>query len=615
MFVDASDSTYGSLCIGDKDYLSQQLLRLIPDDPASVSNPGGTFKTPYGAMTLDTGGAFDTVLKRNSVTHLTLDGDSVNAAVDLEIAAAETLYWVGRTIVSSPADSRLLLTNNAGTDFDRLQIGGTTSSFPAIRRRSASAQLEVVLADASNYAFANAKGWSCRKTDTTEPVSVTDGVSVAGITPSALSMYSGGRIGWSSHATDWWGAAHDTAIQRAAAGKIQISDPTGGATTPMILVGGSSSSFPALKRNGTGIDVRLADDSNYTTLTTGHNQPGTTNTFDSGTSSLAWRAMYTRIIDTDGANDLVLKRNATEGLRLDGTGLLASRPMRFTTGMGSIFDHVKGPSDRTFWITAGTSRAAGLAEDAGSGPGGGSGKYLFISPSAVGPQFGNSTKIFVSLPGGSAEGRLDFSAATDFRNYAFQDRDGTVHDSGGQNTWTTGIGAITHILGPTDQALALAGSSDKDASLTGGASSSTTAGAATLTGGAGTSSRNGGAASVTGGAAASGTAGAVVITGGATSAGVAAGGAVNIAGGASSGGTGGNVTIKAGDGFGTSDGDLKIQTVAGVDCIRVQGSDGIVAYKGTHDLELDDATWQVRRGNSANKPATLAAGQVYITQS
>jgi len=42
------------------------------------------------------------------------------------------------------------LTNNAGTDFDRLQFGGTTSSFPALKRNSTA--LETKLADDSAYA-------------------------------------------------------------------------------------------------------------------------------------------------------------------------------------------------------------------------------------------------------------------------------------------------------------------------------------------------------------------------------------------------------------------------------------------------------------------------------
>ena len=66
--TDASDATDGRVCILDKDYLSSQIISFIPDDPASVSNPGGTYKTPLGETTIDTGGAFDVIVKRNAVT-------------------------------------------------------------------------------------------------------------------------------------------------------------------------------------------------------------------------------------------------------------------------------------------------------------------------------------------------------------------------------------------------------------------------------------------------------------------------------------------------------------------------------------------------------------------
>lgn len=46
-----------------------------------------------------------------------------------------------------PADGVITLTNNAGTDFSRLQFGGTTSSFPALKRSSTT--LAVRLADDS----------------------------------------------------------------------------------------------------------------------------------------------------------------------------------------------------------------------------------------------------------------------------------------------------------------------------------------------------------------------------------------------------------------------------------------------------------------------------------
>lgn len=42
--------------------------------------------------------------------------------------------------ISSTTDGIVLLTNNAGTDFTRLQFGGTTSAFPALKRVSTEIQ-------------------------------------------------------------------------------------------------------------------------------------------------------------------------------------------------------------------------------------------------------------------------------------------------------------------------------------------------------------------------------------------------------------------------------------------------------------------------------------------
>lgn len=53
---------------------------------------------------------------------------------DLVIPAANTYFFSGRGGIASSADGILLLRNNANTDFTRLQLGGTTNSFPAIAR-------------------------------------------------------------------------------------------------------------------------------------------------------------------------------------------------------------------------------------------------------------------------------------------------------------------------------------------------------------------------------------------------------------------------------------------------------------------------------------------------
>lgn len=62
-------------------------------------------------------------------------------------AAGGSTGWSGRSLMSSGADGVIVLQNNALTDFGRLQFGGTSSSFPALKRSAA--ELHVRLADDS----------------------------------------------------------------------------------------------------------------------------------------------------------------------------------------------------------------------------------------------------------------------------------------------------------------------------------------------------------------------------------------------------------------------------------------------------------------------------------
>lgn len=55
--------------------------------------------------------------------------------------------WATRSNIFSPADGVIRLANDAQTDFNRLQFGGTSSSFPAIKRNAAG--LQIRLADDS----------------------------------------------------------------------------------------------------------------------------------------------------------------------------------------------------------------------------------------------------------------------------------------------------------------------------------------------------------------------------------------------------------------------------------------------------------------------------------
>lgn len=79
---------------------------------------------------------------------LQIDGSgNITRCGQINAAASVAIGWNGRAILQSPADGIIELTNNAGASFTRLQFGGTTSSFPALKRSGTT--LAVRLADDS----------------------------------------------------------------------------------------------------------------------------------------------------------------------------------------------------------------------------------------------------------------------------------------------------------------------------------------------------------------------------------------------------------------------------------------------------------------------------------
>lgn len=109
-----------------------------------------------GIFYLGTSTAAAVILQTNGTTALTLDS-SQNATFAGYVAAAvgSSFTWLGRSAIRSSADSVIALTNNAGTDFSRLQFGGTTSSFPALKRSGANLIVRAAddSADAAILAF------------------------------------------------------------------------------------------------------------------------------------------------------------------------------------------------------------------------------------------------------------------------------------------------------------------------------------------------------------------------------------------------------------------------------------------------------------------------------
>lgn len=75
---------------------------------------------------------------------------SFYSGADVRAAANASFYWNGRTNITAPADGNLLIGNLAQNDFGRMMFGGTTASFPSIKRSTTI--LQARLADDSGYA-------------------------------------------------------------------------------------------------------------------------------------------------------------------------------------------------------------------------------------------------------------------------------------------------------------------------------------------------------------------------------------------------------------------------------------------------------------------------------
>lgn len=104
---------------------------------AYLPSVGGTVS---GAVTISSGGltvsAGTTAVQALTATTGTFSSDVVTTGA-VRAGSGDKLYWNSRTVMKSPSDGVMTLLNNAETDFTRVQFGGTTSSFPALKRSSA----------------------------------------------------------------------------------------------------------------------------------------------------------------------------------------------------------------------------------------------------------------------------------------------------------------------------------------------------------------------------------------------------------------------------------------------------------------------------------------------
>lgn len=194
-------------------------------------------------------------------------GGIIVSSSSITAGASSSFGWNGRSLFSSPSDGTVTLYNNAASDFTMLQFGGVSSAFPAIIRSGAA--LQARLADNSARASfecstlgANGQITTTSSTASTSTSTgalvVTGGVGVGG------AIYAGGVIVGSSSVTAGSGNAFSwngrSSVTSPSDGNIRVAN---NATSDFGLLqfGGTTSSFPALKRSSTTLAVRLADDS------------------------------------------------------------------------------------------------------------------------------------------------------------------------------------------------------------------------------------------------------------------------------------------------------------------------------------------------------------------
>lgn len=71
-------------------------------------------------------------------TGIVTSASSIVSGLNFSAPTTGTFNWSSRSVISSPADSQILLRNTGLSDFSQLQFGGTTSSFPSLKRSTTS---------------------------------------------------------------------------------------------------------------------------------------------------------------------------------------------------------------------------------------------------------------------------------------------------------------------------------------------------------------------------------------------------------------------------------------------------------------------------------------------
>jgi hypothetical protein len=128
--------------------------------------------------------------------------------------SAAYFYWSGRSALSSPSSGIVTLEQNGGGGFDRLQFGGTTSSYPALKRSGAT--LQVRRADDSAFTDLRADQFVITADDASS-ATMFNQYGLVLSSSSSLSFRSGGN-----------GTVQDSFVARVSSGVFAFGTTSGG---------------------------------------------------------------------------------------------------------------------------------------------------------------------------------------------------------------------------------------------------------------------------------------------------------------------------------------------------------------------------------------------------
>ncbi len=112
--VDSTHATDGRVCVIDKAYPAQQLLSLVPDNPAAIANPGAKVQTNYGALTLKAASGYKVQIA---------NGADPTKILALDVSALE----VGTSTLTVPIGGgtiEVTANKNAASGYAGLDAGG-----------------------------------------------------------------------------------------------------------------------------------------------------------------------------------------------------------------------------------------------------------------------------------------------------------------------------------------------------------------------------------------------------------------------------------------------------------------------------------------------------------